>query len=45
MGDFSSPQSIAYLQRSGDGYLYVMDNENFGKEDEEYFGLKTWKKL
>lgn len=44
-GDFSSPQSLVNIQFSGDGYLYIMDNENFGTEDEEHFGLKTWKEL
>ncbi len=45
MGDFSYPSDIVYAQVSGDGYLYIIDSENFGEEDMEYFGLKTWRKI
>lgn len=46
LGDkFNIKQPEVNIQLSGDGYLYIMDSENWDKEDEEHFGLKNWKEV
>ena len=47
-GDFSSPLKLAYVQLSGDGFLYFVDslfefNEDY--QTEEDWGVKSWKEI
>jgi hypothetical protein len=47
-GNFSSPLKLAYVQLSGDGFLYFVDSLFEFDEDyqtEEDWGVKSWKEI